>query len=334
MSKIIIYDNLEVFRNIPKNLLVKDSDLFEHEYFRKIDYSYIKVINNPLIVNHSIFDIKNFKLHLNETYFEDHTKYHLLKSSIKNMIRAEIKKEYLPKGLWIVDSKSENFGHWLIDAMCRLLLVPKKYNNYPVLLPKSFNINWLKETLDFLDRKYIFLDTNKKYQVGNLVLTSKAHPTGNYNPLVVQKFRNLHQKSNKFTSEKSNFRRIWASREHVSRTVSNFDQIKKILEKYNFEIIPTDILSLSEKIKMFSETEVLSGTHGSGLINMMYMPEGTKVFEVRDLNDDLKNSVFSLASALNIDYFYTERSQSLINGGRIDEELFESKLTECITSFN
>ena len=25
-----------------------------------------------------LFDIKNFKLHLNETYFEDHTKYHLL----------------------------------------------------------------------------------------------------------------------------------------------------------------------------------------------------------------------------------------------------------------
>lgn len=334
MSKLIIYDNLEVTRDIPKNFLEKDLKLFEHEYLRKIEYSYIKIIKKPLIVNHSIFDIKSFKLHLNETYFEDHSKYHCLKTSLQNTIRAEGKKEYLPEGLWIVDSKSENFGHWLIDALCRLLLVPKKYDNYPVLLPKSFDISWLKETLDFFDRKYVFLDNYKKYQIGNLILTSKAHPTGNYNPFIVQKFRELHQNYKKYSSEKLNTRRIWASREHISRTVSNFDQIKKILEKYNFEIIPTEILSLSEKIKLFSETEVLAGTHGSGLINMLYMPEGTKMFEVRDLNDDLKNSVYSLASALNIHYFYTERSQSLSSGGKIDKDLFEIKLSKCINSIN
>lgn len=334
MSKLIIYDSLEVSRNIPNNLVEKESALFEHEYFKKIDYSYIKIIKKPLIVNHSVFDIKSLKLHLNETYFEDHSKFHRLRTSVKNTIGSGGKKEYLSEGLWIVDSKSENFGHWLIDAMCRLLLVPKQYNNYPVLLPKSFDINWLKETLDFLERKYVFLDLYKKYQVGKLVLTSKAHPTGNYNPLIVQRFRDLHQKSKTFSPKNTNPRRIWAAREHISRTISNFDQIKKILEKYNFQIIPTDILTLKEKIELFAETEVLSGTHGSGLINMMYMPEGTKIFEVRDLNDDLKNSVYSLASALNIDYFYTERSKSLKDGGKIDEELFESKLTECIDSSN
>ena len=125
MSKLIIYDNLEVTRDIPKNFLEKDLKLFQHEYLRKIEYSYIKIIKKPLIVNHSVFDIKSFKLHLNETYFEDHSTYHCLKTTLKNTIRAEGKKEYLPEGLWIVDSKSENFGHWLIDACAGFYLYQK-----------------------------------------------------------------------------------------------------------------------------------------------------------------------------------------------------------------
>ena len=61
MSKLIIYDNLEV-TEIFLNFLEKDLKLFEHEYLRKIDYSYIKIIKNPLIINHSVFDINSFKL--------------------------------------------------------------------------------------------------------------------------------------------------------------------------------------------------------------------------------------------------------------------------------
>ena len=67
---------------------------------------------------------------------------------------------------------------------------------------------------------------------------------------------------------------------------------------------------------------------------MLYMPERTKMFEVRDLYDDLKNSVYALASALNIDYFYMERSQPLSTGGKIDVDILEINLSKCINSIN
>ena len=61
------------------------------------------------------------------------------------------------------------------------------------------------------------------------------------------------------------------------------------------------------------------------------MNKGAKLFEVRDYQDSHKNALFSLASALGIDYFYTERSESLIEGnGNIDPVIFEESLIECL----
>ena len=64
-------------------------------------------------------------------------------------------------------------------------MIPDKYSNYPVLLPSNFNISWIIEILDYLEIKYIFLELNQKYKVKDLILTSDAHPSGNYNPDIV-----------------------------------------------------------------------------------------------------------------------------------------------------
>ena len=48
------------------------------------------------------------------------------------------------------------------------------------------------------------------------------------------------------------------------------------------------------------------------------------------MKDDLKNAVYSLASALGIDYYYMERKKDLKQGGSIDPKIFEQKLLECI----
>jgi len=63
------------------------------------------------------------------------------------------------------------------------------------------------------------------------------------------------------------------------------------------------------------------------------MKEGSRIFEVRDLSDSHKNSVFSLAAALGIDYYYMEREESLLQGGKIDPEIFEKKLQACLNDF-
>ena len=330
LNKTIIYEKFQVTRNKPINFKEKDAYLFKHEFKKDIPKSYLLHLNQPLIINNSIFDIKNFNFHFKHTFYKSHTNKKKLKDTLKNIIYSNKGTKNLEEGLWIVNSKSSNFGHWIIDAMCRLMMIPDKYSNYPVLLPSNFNISWIIEILDYLEIKYIFLELNQKYKVKDLILTSDAHPSGNYNPDIVRKLRKMFlDKLNSDIEEKTN--RVWAYREHISRQVGNFNAIEIILNKYNFQLVKTEQLNLIEKINLFRNTEVLAGTHSSGLVNMIFMRKGSKLFEVRDYQDSHKNALFSLASALGIKYFYTERSESLIEGdGNIDPIKFEESLLECL----
>ncbi len=329
-NKLIIFEKLEVNRKKPVNFKEEDAYLFQHEFKKVIPESYLLKLSQPIVINNSIFDFKNLTFHFKHTFYKSHSNSKLAKDTIKNIIYAKKDIKNLDKGIWIVNSKSRNFGHWIIDAMCRLMLIPDRYKNYPVLLPSTFNINWIIEIFDYLKIEYILLENNQKYKLNELILTSDAHPSGNFNPDIVKKLRNIFlEKLDKSNEKKVN--RVWAYREHISRAVGNFEQIEKILIKYNFQLVKTEQLNLVEKINLFKNTEVLAGTHSSGLVNMIFMEKGSKLFEVRDYQDSHKNALFSLASALGIDYFYTERSESLIEGdGNIDPIMFEESLKKCL----
>ena len=326
--KQIINKKITVIRNKPKNLDLSDEYLFEHEYKKDLPKAYLLFLKNPLIINDSIYDFKNLSLHFRHTFYASHKSSKKIKETLKNLINSNQGLVRLDEGVWITDSKSENFGHWIIDAMCRLMLVVDTNFEKPVLLPSRFNKSWIKEMLDYANIEYIFLEKDKKYIVNELVLTSQAHPSGNYNPEIVNKLRNLYTLPNEQVLKK---RRIWTFREHIGRSVGNFKEIEIILKKYNFDILKTEELSLIEKLSLFNQAEIIAGTHGSGLINMLYMQENSKLLEIRDFKDPHKNAMFSLASALNLDYFYQERMTPQNKQGLIDPLKFERLLNQCLT---
>lgn len=331
LNKTVIFEGLTVYRSKPINLKQHDIGLFEHEYKKNIPKSFIMNLNHPIIINDSVIDIKGLSFHFKHTFYASHTFSKKIKVTAKNLFFVKRGSIKFDSGIWIVDSKSENFGHWIIDAMCRLMLVPESYKKYPVILPFRFNIKWILEMLNFLEINFLLLEKNNKYKIKELILTSQAHPSGNYNPELVKKLRSKFL-NNVNLSKTKKTRRVWAYREHISRQIGNFDEIRLILKKYQFEIIKTEKLSILEKIKLFNDTKILAGTHSSGLINMIFMKENSILFEVRDFKDSHKNSMFSLASALDIHYFYTERSESLIEGdGKIDPLAFENALLECLS---
>ena len=328
-NKKIIFGEQEVKRKKPINYDEKDKYLFSHEFKKDLPESYIRILKNPIVINNSIFDLRKFRIYTKDTFYGSHTYSKKIKDTLKNIIRSKKGVIKIQNGIWILDTKSENFGHWMIDALCRYELVPRDFMSYEILLPKRFEINWIIEMLDFLDYKYKIIEENKKYKIENLILTSRAHPSGNYNLEIVNKIRDRFLEGVELYPKKH---RVWAYREHVSRTVKNFEEIEEILKKYNFEIIKTDELSLKQKIKILGNTDIISGTHGSGLINLFFMTSGSKIFEVRDFKDTLKNAVFSLASALDIDYFYMERENNLTSDGSIDPKMFEDRLLECLNA--
>ena len=78
-------------------------------------------------------------------------------------------------------------------------------------------------------------------------------------------------------------RRLFISRENYNtKNIANFTVIKKILKKYDFNIIQPENLSLKQQIIAFSQADFILGAHGAGLAaNSIFCPDYSNVIEIR-----------------------------------------------------
>ena len=75
-------------------------------------------------------------------------------------------------------------------------------------------------------------------------------------------------------------RRLFVSRADANtRRVLNEDEVFGRLERHGFERVTPGRLPLAEQIALFSEAQIVVGTHGAGLTNIVFMPEGGRVIE-------------------------------------------------------
>ena len=78
------------------------------------------------------------------------------------------------------------------------------------------------------------------------------------------------------------YKKVWVSRQKANkRRIANFDEIKPILEKYNFAVIEFEDFSFKDNIIRAHNCEVIGGVHGAGLTNMIFMKKKSKVIEIR-----------------------------------------------------
>jgi len=76
----------------------------------------------------------------------------------------------------------------------------------------------------------------------------------------------------------------------------------------------------------------LIGIHGAGLTNILFMPKGASVLELRRKDDSHNNCYFSLASALELNYFYqlcevdNENIVTQVNDFLVDKIILEKNI--------
>lgn len=136
-------------------------------------------------------------------------------------------------------------------------------------------------------------------RVRELLISSHTANTGNYNHILINELRN------KFIIEGETSRKIFISRLKASkRKITNEHEVIALLKLYNYEIHYFEDYAFSKQIEIMSQAKHLIGLHGAGLTNMLFMKEGGKVMELRNFNDADNNCYFSLASELNLHYYY------------------------------
>lgn len=90
----------------------------------------------------------------------------------------------------------------------------------------------------------------------------------------------------KFASrDRKPFRKIYITRMGTSREFTNGHELRLVAEKYGYEVIYPEQLSIDEQIRVFSEAKAVIAGHGAGLANVAFMPPGSRVIELfpRDL---------------------------------------------------
>lgn len=289
-------------REQPKNIENDDVLLFEHEFEKKIRDTHLIIISNGIVLQDIIV-----KLLESPRKYLRYTLAHptiTIKYIFKRFLAFKRGLNTIEKGVWIIDNWSLGYFHWLTDALPRLLASNREEKHYPVILPERYKqISYITESLNLLEAQIIYYNEQIPLRVKELLITSHTADTGNYNHILINELRN--KLRNKFTIAGDPNRKVFVSRLKAAyRKITNEHEVIDLLKSFNYEIHYFEYYAFSKQVEIMSQAKHLIGLHGAGLTNMLFMKEGGKILELRNLNDSHNNCYFSLASELNLHYYY------------------------------
>jgi capsular polysaccharide biosynthesis protein len=216
-------------------------------------------------------------------------------------------REVARDALWTTDDWSYGYFHWLTDALTRLYVVRERLHDFVLLLPSDY------ESLDFVQaslkcfgvRDVEYVGRNEVLRCRRLFMPTHTAPSGNYNEAIIREVRALLLRGHGDADYRGEGERIYISRGRApKRKIVNEDAVREMLETFGFQIIYAEDHSFAQQVHICSRARYLVSNHGAGLTNMLFMPEGASVLELRHHTDAVNNCYFTLSSALNLRYFY------------------------------
>ncbi|KKD38829.1 MAG: glycosyltransferase family 61 protein [Limnoraphis robusta] len=179
-----------------------------------------------------------------------------------------------------------NFAHWLMDGLPKLSLIASLNDSVKAdlkfIIPDAsppYIIDSLK-LLGIQENQTIPV-SEKGIQVEKLILCHAAQNPGRPSKKHILTIRNqlldsvLVNQDNDLAS-----RRLYISRSQSERKIVNEQEILQVLKNYNFEVIHCERMSFAEQIRIFSEAEVVLGSHGAGIYNQIFCRSGTTIIEI------------------------------------------------------
>tara|TARA_B100000886_G_scaffold70307_1_gene44641 strand:- start:28598 stop:29623 length:1026 start_codon:yes stop_codon:yes gene_type:complete len=332
-----ILKKIKITRKKPKNLKSEDNHLFNHEYSKTIEKSKVKIINNVYISDSKIKKFKYFRYmtkqwRMNPLTVKDKLSYFL--TDLISLFQKNDNKETITieKAIWAIDSRSNQYFHWLTDAMQRLESSKNFHSSHKIILTSAFSdYLYVEDSLDILGIEFINLSNEKNYFVKELVLAERVSPAGNFRKEIIKSIASRLKNNSKKNKKDISYEKVWVSRQNAEkRKIINFEQIEPLLKKQNFKILEFENIKFSETIEILKNCKIIGGVHGAGLTNMIFMNEYSKVIELRAHGDNKNNCFFSLASDFDHDYYYflgKSSSDNFYNGDlNINPEEFKEFL--------
>ena len=303
-AHIIIHKKRTELRKKPLNLVSEDLHLFEKALVLQIDQTTALYLKNIDVLKDTLFSLRQLKFYTEYTHIL-HVKQAYLAKRLLSLFRPS---QTIDKAIWIIDEWSTEYFHWLTDSLSRLTSAKLFGREYTVLLPLSYKEKpYVADSLKSFNFNVEYFNSKDRLKINELILPGHVAPTGNYNSEVVNEIRNIFLKNNSNTSS----RKVYISRQKAAkRKVLNEKEVTDLMSQYGYEIHHFEDYSFQKQVEIMSGTKSLASLHGAGLTNMLFMPKEGQVLELRNQSDSQNNCFFSLASALDHNYYYLTSSGS------------------------
>lgn len=218
--------------------------------------------------------------------------------------------------LFVVESNvTYNFGHNLLEAMPRLLLLDRAPTGIEIAtsLPRSATFSTLVRGMGIDPSRVRHfrepLFCRRAYLPDRLVhLDHFIHPTARD---AFSRLRSLGASSDIERSE-----RIFISRSKIRRRrLSNENEIESLFERYGFRIIHPELLPIEAQIALFSDARMIAGLGGSAMHNTVFTDPDTKVLLVSAKQWFVETDVLINQTAGQLGYVFGEPTDEATDAG-------------------
>ena len=257
--------------------------------------------------NYEIFTFRKTKVYMDSSegrYFYIYKNFLLIKPSIatkgltntSNIFNYGITKfckKFNIEVVSIISGKDakDNYWHWLIDVLPRLIILEKELNNKEVtLLVPDYKKKYQKDSLKYLIKNkktnYISLNRNRFSQFKKIVSCTNNENFEYLNFSLLSKLRNkiLSQAKNNSLLLNNYYEKIFINRDDSTkknrRILKNSKEVEKFLSENGFKILILSKYSFLEQAVIFNKAKVIIGLQGAGFANIIFSKKKTKIVEI------------------------------------------------------
>ena len=307
----ILHDGCVSKRTLPRNFRPADAALFGHELektiapMRLIELTNVTANAEGLLFKAGRVLPASFAVLENFEHFRRRTR-----SQLSFLVRNYLlrrRRRLAGRFLWITDNWSGGYFHWLADTLPRLFVVKDLATTVVLLIPSQYHdLEFVRASLRLFDIAGIdYVQPHEVCISEQIVLPAHAAPSGDFNDALMQELREFILDSYGIDRRSEAHRRIYISRSGAAkRRIANEEEVIGILRDNDFEVVRFEDHPFEQQVRIAAATKYLVSNHGAGLTNMLFMPEGGRVLELRRDGEQERNCFFSLATTARLGYYY------------------------------
>jgi capsular polysaccharide biosynthesis protein len=296
-------------RRLPINIHQPDLPLFSHELEKAIPETSLLALKNVRVSCEGL--LFNGRHLLPESFaFPANMKQWRRRSLIKFFASNYLLRRTRTidrDALWITDDWSNGYFHWLTDALTRLYVMRQRLDQFLLLLPSDYaGLDFVQSSLKcFAVKNVEFVKPDEVLLCRTLFMPTHTAPSGHYSHELIAGVRDQLLQTFGDTTDARPSERVYISRGRArKRRIVNETAVADLLSEFGFQVVYAEELTFEQQVRLCSRTRYLVSNHGAGLTNMLFLPEGAAVLELRHQTDATNNCYFTLASALGLNYFY------------------------------